>query len=99
VTKLPRGFRVVGSAPNAPIAMIADEKRKFYATQFHLEVMHTPHGAALLRNFVRKIAQCRGDWTMRAFREEAIERIRSRSARPGDLRIVRRRRLGGRSRC
>jgi GMP synthase (glutamine-hydrolysing) len=76
VTKLPRGFRVVGSAPNAPIAMIADEKRKFYATQFHLEVMHTPHGAALLRNFVRKIAQCRGDWTMRAFREEAIERIR-----------------------
>src|SRR4029079_11303811 len=53
-----------------------DDRRKFYATQFHLEVMHTPHGAALLRNFVRKIAQCRGDWTMRAFKEEAIERIR-----------------------
>ena len=61
---------------NAPIAMIADEKRKFYATQFHLEVMHTPHGAALLRNFVRKIAGCAGDWTMRAFKEEAIEKIR-----------------------
>ena len=43
-------------APNAPIAMIGDDARKFYATQFHLEVMHTPHGAALLRNFVRKIA-------------------------------------------
>src|SRR4030095_6426565 len=65
-----------GTSENAPIAMIADDKRKFYATQFHLEVMHTPQGAALLRNFVRKIAQCRGDWTMRAFREEAIERIR-----------------------
>src|SRR5713226_8281129 len=76
VTRLPRGFRVVGSAPNAPIAMIADDKRKFYATQFHLEVMHTPHGAALLRNFVRKVAQCRGDWTMRAFKDEAIEKIR-----------------------
>ena len=56
--------------------MIADEKRKFYATQFHLEVMHTPQGAQLLRNFVRKIAQCRGDWTMRAFKDEAIEKIR-----------------------
>src|ERR1043166_4327054 len=76
VTRLPKGFRVVGTAPNAPIAMIADDKRNFYATQFHLEVMHTPDGAALLRNFVRKIAQCRGDWTMRAFKDEAIEKIR-----------------------
>src|SRR6201999_3437578 len=70
------GFEVTGKAPNAPIAMIADEQRKFYATQFHLEVMHTPHGAALLRNFVRRIAGCRGDWTMRAFKDEAIEKIR-----------------------
>jgi GMP synthase (glutamine-hydrolysing) len=76
VTKLPDGFRVVGTSENAPIAVIADERRKFYATQFHLEVVHTPHGAALLRNFVRKIAGCRGDWTMRAFKEEAIEKIR-----------------------
>src|SRR6188472_2549905 len=77
VTKLPDGFRVVGTSANAPIAMIADERRNFYATQFHLEVVHTPHGAALLRNFVRRIAGCRGDWTMRAFREEAIAKIRN----------------------
>jgi GMP synthase (glutamine-hydrolysing) len=77
VTKLPDGFRAVGSAPNAPIAMIADDKRKFYATQFHLEVVHTPHGAALLRNFVRKIAGAKGDWTMRAFKQEAMEKIRA----------------------
>src|SRR5207253_6551676 len=76
VTKPPKGFRAVGSAPNAPIAMIADEARRFYATQFHLEVMHTPQGAALIRNFVRNIAGARGDWTMRAFKEEAIEKIR-----------------------
>ena len=57
VTSLPEGFRVVGTSPNAPIAMIADETRGFYATQFHLEVVHTPQGAALLRNFVRKIAR------------------------------------------
>jgi GMP synthase (glutamine-hydrolysing) len=77
VTQLPPGFRAIGRAPNAPIAMIADETRKFYAAQFHLEVVHTPHGAALLRNFVRRIAGCRGDWTMRAFRDEAIDRIRA----------------------
>src|SRR5262249_26928636 len=73
----PEGSRVVGPSANAPIAMIADERRRFYATQFHLEVMHTPQGAALIRNFVRKIAACRGDWTMRAFKEEAIEKIRA----------------------
>src|SRR5262245_23996983 len=77
VTVPPRGFEVIATSPNAPIAVIADEARKFYATQFHLEVVHTPHGAALLRNFVRKVAGCRGDWTMRAFKTEAIEKIRA----------------------
>jgi GMP synthase (glutamine-hydrolysing) len=77
VTKLPDGFVTVGTSLNAPSAMIADEARKFYATQFHLEVIHTPHGALILRNFVRKIARCTGDWTMRAFKEEAIEKIRA----------------------
>jgi GMP synthase (glutamine-hydrolysing) len=81
VTRLPKGFRVVGTSANAPIAIIADDERKFYATQFHLEVMHTPHGAALLRNFVRNIAGCRGDWTMRAFKDEAIDKIRAQVGR------------------
>jgi GMP synthase (glutamine-hydrolysing) len=77
VTRPPQGFRPVATSANAPIAAIADEERKFYATQFHLEVVHTPHGAALLRNFVRRIAGCGGDWTMRTFRDEAVARIRS----------------------
>ncbi|HWL05397.1 MAG TPA: glutamine-hydrolyzing GMP synthase [Xanthobacteraceae bacterium] len=76
VTEVPPGFRIVGTSPNAPIAAIADDERKFYGVQFHLEVVHTPQGAALLRNFVRKIAGLTGDWTMRAFREEAVEKIR-----------------------
>jgi GMP synthase (glutamine-hydrolysing) len=77
VTELPEGFRVLGKAPGSPISIIGDDARKFYAMQFHPEVVHTPHGAALLRNFVRKIAGLTGDWTMRAFREEAIEKIRA----------------------
>ena len=77
VTQLPEGFKAIGKAPNSPIAIIGDEKRKFFAMQFHPEVVHTPHGAALLRNFVRKISGASGDWTMRAFKEEAIEKIRA----------------------
>jgi GMP synthase (glutamine-hydrolysing) len=76
VTVPPPGFRVVATSPNAPIAAIVDEARRFYATQFHLEVVHTPHGTALLRNFVRDIAGSAGDWTMRAFKDEAIAKIR-----------------------
>jgi GMP synthase (glutamine-hydrolysing) len=76
VTKLPPGFSVIGTSANAPVAMISDEERCFYATQFHLEVMHTPHGAALIRKFVLDISGCKPDWTMRAFKTEAIEKIR-----------------------
>jgi GMP synthase (glutamine-hydrolysing) len=85
VTVLPEGFAAIGTSTNAPIAMIANDKRKFYATQFHLEVMHTPDGAAILRNFVRNIAGCVGDWTMRAFKEEAIEKIRR---QVGNARVI-----------
>ena len=97
VTALPQGFRVVGTSPNAPIAMIADEKRKFYATQFHLEVMHTPHGAALLRNFVRKIARLprRLDHARLQGGGDREDPHAGRQG-PGDLRAVRRRRFRGR---
>ncbi len=76
VTRLPPGFRVVGVSEGAPFAAIADDHRRFYGLQFHPEVVHTPHGAALLRNFTHTVAGCRGDWTMANFRASAIERIR-----------------------
>ncbi|QDC02668.1 glutamine-hydrolyzing GMP synthase [Mesorhizobium sp. 8] len=76
VTALPPGFRVVGTSTGAPFAAIADESRKFYAVQFHPEVVHTPDGAKLLRNFVHHIAGLRSDWTMAAYREQAVEAIR-----------------------
>ncbi|YBV95237.1 glutamine-hydrolyzing GMP synthase [Phyllobacteriaceae bacterium JZ32] len=76
VTALPPGFEVVGTSNGAPFAAIADEKRKFYAVQFHPEVVHTPDGAKLLQNFVHRIAGIKGDWTMAAYKEQAIEAIR-----------------------
>jgi GMP synthase (glutamine-hydrolysing) len=85
VTKLPPGFSVVATSEGAPFAAIADEARRFYGLMFHPEVVHTPHGAALLANFARRIAGCAGDWTMRAYREEAIAKIR---AQVGQGRVV-----------
>ncbi|HYM32244.1 MAG TPA: glutamine-hydrolyzing GMP synthase [Candidatus Cybelea sp.] len=72
----PPGFRVVGVSEGAPFAIIADDKRQFYGLMFHPEVVHTPQGAALLRNFTHKVAGCRGDWSMAAFKTQAIERVR-----------------------
>ena len=76
VTRLPPGFSVIATSENAPFAAISDEARKFYAVQFHPEVMHTPDGAKLLRNFALNIAGFKGDWTMAAFKERAIAQIR-----------------------
>ncbi len=77
VTALPDGFRVVATSEGAPYAAIANDEKRFYGVQFHPEVVHTPHGAALLKNFTHRVADCSGDWTMAAFRRQAIERIRS----------------------
>ncbi len=76
VTALPQGFRIVATSDGAPFAAIADETRRFYAVQFHPEVVHTPDGARLLANFVHKIAGITGDWTMSAYREQAVAAIR-----------------------
>ncbi|MGQ3360402.1 MAG: glutamine-hydrolyzing GMP synthase [Phreatobacter sp.] len=77
VTKLPEGFEVVATSDNAPYAAIADESRNYYAVQFHPEVVHTPDGAKLIQNFVHRIAGARSDWTMSAYRQEMIAKIRA----------------------
>jgi len=77
VTHLPNGFSVKAVSENAPFAVASDEARRIYTTMFHPEVVHTPDGAKLLANFVRKICGCRGDWTMASFKDEAIARIRA----------------------
>ena len=76
VTRLPKGFEVVAVSEGAPFAIAADEARRFYSVMFHPEVVHTPDGAELLRNFTHKIAGCCGDWTMATFRAQAVQRIR-----------------------
>ncbi|WP_158914944.1 glutamine-hydrolyzing GMP synthase [Caulobacter sp. S45] len=77
VRALPQGFEPIAVSEGAPFAVIADEGRRLYGVQFHPEVVHTPRGALLLRNFTRSIAGLSGDWTMAKFREEAVTRIRA----------------------
>ncbi len=77
VTALPSGFKVVATSEGAPFAAIADDTRHFYGVQFHPEVVHTPNGAALLRNFTHVLCGCQGSWTMAGFRAAQIASIRA----------------------
>ena len=77
VESLPEGFVVTAKNAAAPYAAIANTARHIYGVQFHPEVAHTPEGAKLINNFVRRICRCTGDWTMKAFRTEEIARIRA----------------------
>ncbi len=83
VTKLPDGFEVIATSPNAPNAVAADEERRYYTTQFHPEVHHTPDGAGLIANFLNRIAGITGDWTMAAYRDEAVAAIRAQVGEEG----------------
>ncbi len=76
VVALPDGFRRVAVSDGAPFAVIADDERKYYGVMFHPEVVHTPQGAALIRNFTHHVVGCKGEWTMAAFRKQEVERIR-----------------------
>lgn len=85
VGAIPAGFEVVATSEGAPYAAIADESRHFYAVQFHPEVVHTPNGTKMISNFTHKIAGCAGDWTMAAFREVEIAKVR---AQVGDGKVI-----------
>ncbi len=76
VVHIPAGISVVATSSGAPFAGIANDEKKFYGVQFHPEVVHTPRGAALLSNFVHRICGLAGDWTMAAFKDQAIDAIR-----------------------
>jgi GMP synthase (glutamine-hydrolysing) len=80
VDAIPAGFRVAAMTDSAPYASIADDRRHFYGCLFHPEVVHTPQGGALLKNFTHRICGCGGDWTMAAFRQQAVQRIRDQVA-------------------
>ena len=85
VSILPKGFEIIGVSPNAPYAAIADETRKYYGVQFHPEVVHTPSGAKMLRNFTHEISGFKGDWSMASFKDEMIQAIKD---QVGDGKVI-----------
>jgi GMP synthase (glutamine-hydrolysing) len=85
VTAFAPGFKIVATSDGAPFAVIADEERRYYGTQFHPEVIHTPDGAKLLANFVHGVCGVRGDWSMAGYREAKVAEIR---AQVGDGKVI-----------
>ena len=77
VTKLPSGFVATAKTDSAPYAAIANEAKNFYGFQFHPEVIHTPDGADLIKNFTHNICGCSGDWTMQGFLQTELEKVRA----------------------
>ena len=76
VTQIPPGFEVMCSTPSCPIAGMCDEKRGFYAVQFHPEVTHTVKGRDLLNRFVLDICGAEPSWIMGDYAKEAVQKIR-----------------------
>ena len=85
VQELPEGFEVLGTTETCQAAVIGNADRRIYGVQFHPEVVHTPRGREILRNFLFEVADCKGDWTMTGFVAEAVERIRGRI---GSARVI-----------
>ena len=85
VEKLPQGFEKIAYTDNCPVAAMQHVEKKFYAMQYHPEVLHTENGTAMLRNFLYEVCHCTGQWTMATYAKTAIEDIRK---KVGDGKVV-----------
>ena len=85
VSKIPEGFQVSATSGNCPYAAIRNEAKKFYAIQFHPEVVHTQYGNQILGNFLFKICGCKADWKLSSWIEETVEKLKE---QVGDEEVV-----------
>ncbi|MEE1107109.1 glutamine-hydrolyzing GMP synthase [Macrococcoides canis] len=85
VINLPEGFNVIAHSPSCKYAAIENPERNLYGVQFHPEVRHSEYGNDLLRNFIREICKCTGEWTMENFIDIEIEKIRE---KVGDRKVI-----------
>lgn len=85
VNTLPEGFTAIAKSTNCPISAMQHVEKNFYAVQFHLEVLHTPKGKEIFKNFLYNICGCKGDWIMSSFVENSIKSIRE---KVGDKKVL-----------
>ena len=76
IEELPPGFRSLAYSENSPIAVMGNEEGTYFGIQFHPEVVHTPQGSEILRNFVFGVCHGAGDWTPVNFVSDAVDQIR-----------------------
>ncbi len=76
LTKLPDGFVVIGQSDHSPICAIGDEEKNIFGLQFHPEVVHSVEGRKIIKNFLYRACQCKGDWTPQNFIDDSIEKIK-----------------------
>lgn len=76
VAQIPEGFKISASSANCPYAAIRNEAKRFYAIQFHPEVVHTQHGNHIIGNFLFKICGCKADWKLTTWVDDTVEKLR-----------------------
>ncbi|MBP5791094.1 MAG: glutamine-hydrolyzing GMP synthase [Kiritimatiellae bacterium] len=77
VERIPEGFKVSASSANCPYAAIRNEQKRFYAIQFHPEVVHTQFGSQIIGNFLFKVCGCKADWKISTWIDDTVEKIRA----------------------
>lgn len=85
ISEAPANFTVTAHTANCPVAAMENPAKGYYAVQFHPEVMHTPQGSVMLRNFIYDVCGCKGEWVMSAFVENSIMKLREKI---GDKRVL-----------
>ncbi|MFH1783444.1 MAG: glutamine-hydrolyzing GMP synthase [bacterium] len=76
ISSLPEGFQIIGATKNSPVAAMRDSKRRLYGVQFHPEVVHTPKGKKIIKNFVVDISGCRTTWSVKSFVKQSIKELK-----------------------
>ena len=85
LTGMPPGFEAIAHTDNAPICAIRNPSKRIFGVQFHPEVVHTPQGKQVLRNFLYRICGCTGGWSPASFIQNAVKEIRE---TVGDGRVI-----------
>ena len=85
IRQVPLGFKIVGKTDVCPVAAMENPKDRLYAVQFHPEVMHTPLGSQMIRNFIYNVCGCKGEWTMSSFTSRTIDALK---AKIGDKKVL-----------